>query len=255
VALDERQFVSLTEPSRALTSQSAQAEGDIQVITTEVEGLVMLTQSCDIVRPCVERPFVEVAPLISLSTEYVLQVKKMMRPQYAFVPATEHPKLVAHLDTVMTVEKSVVASWKRTQGCRTDEEIRRFNFALARKRSRFAFPDDFHDLVSRLEDRIEEKHEKQSDEGNALRSLFEIRVSASPSWNDAAVEISFHFIRNENEPYFQGQSWDQLLDKWLALVQPQGRFKTVGGIVTTLDYMTAKDFTESELLDLDHLSG
>src|SRR5512144_1175062 len=33
----------------------------------EVEGLVMLSQTCDIVRNCQERPFLEVAPLI-LST-------------------------------------------------------------------------------------------------------------------------------------------------------------------------------------------
>ena len=37
------------------------------------------------------------------------------------------------LDRVMTVEKSIVADWKRTPGWELDQEVREFAMALARK--------------------------------------------------------------------------------------------------------------------------
>jgi hypothetical protein len=179
----------------------------------------------------------------------------MMQPSYAFIPATEQLNLVAHIDRVMTVEKSLVSDWKRTQGCQTDAEVRNFAQALARKRARFAFPDDFNKLVETLGNRIEGKHGKQTDEGLALRNLLEIRVSASPSWHDSSIEIFFYFIRDENETNFKGKSWAELLEYWLSLVQPQERFRIVDGIVTTLGDMTAKEYTQSERLELDHISS
>lgn len=58
----------------------------------------------------------------------------------------------------MTVEKAVVASWTRTDGCRTDEQRRAFATALSRKRARFAFPDDFVAAARQLQDRLADKH-------------------------------------------------------------------------------------------------
>jgi hypothetical protein len=192
--------------------------------------------------------------LVNVTTSHLLEIKKMKRPAYAFIPAAEKLNLVADIDRTMTVEKSVVSGWKRTQGCQTDAEVRNFAQALARKRARFAFPDDFHDLVVKLIDRIEEKPSKQTKEGLALRSLLEIRVNASPSWKDGSVEIFFYFIHDENEINFNGIPWYDLLEMWLDLIQPQGRYKSVGGIVTTLEDITAQEYTQSEHLDLDHIS-
>jgi hypothetical protein len=69
-------------------------------------------------------------------------------------------RLVADLDRTMTVEKAVVAKWPRTAGCRTDEDVRRFSMALARKRARLAFPDDFTACAQKLQTRLQEKHDK-----------------------------------------------------------------------------------------------
>ncbi len=43
------------------------------------------------------------------------------------------------------------------------------------------------------------------------------------------------------------------MSKWLALVPPAGRFNREG-VVATLDDLTARDYAESDLLDLDYLS-
>lgn len=65
----------------------------------------------------------------------------------------------------------------------------------------------------------------------------------------------FWFIRNEDQPTFEKRRWDALLKAWLARVPATGHFAEVDGAVLTLDDLTARDYVESDPLDLDHLSG
>ena len=113
-----------------------------------VRGLAVLTQSCDVVRGCQDRPFVEVAPLVEVSADHMEDVRRLRRPRFAYCPATAREGLVVDLDRTMTVEKAVVAGWTRTPGCASDEQVKDFALALGRKRSRAAFPDDFAAVAS-----------------------------------------------------------------------------------------------------------
>ncbi|WP_420442277.1 hypothetical protein [Candidatus Palauibacter sp.] len=223
---------------------------------TSVLGFAILTQTCDLVRPCADRPFVEVSvsPLVEVDDLRLHEIERGRRPNYGFIPGVAHRRLVADLDRIMTVEKPVVAGWERIEGCRTDDETRRFSLALARKRARTAFPDDFVVFAKPLMERMSERHDRQSDEGRVLSSLREVRVRAAPSWDADAVELTFWFVRNDDEPAFEIDNWELCLT---ALPQPEStyeRFVRVDGVVLTLDDLTARDFVESDPLDLDHLS-
>jgi hypothetical protein len=254
--LGEHWFVQRCNPHRPLTKASKEAaKEEIDLAEEEVRGFVVVTQTCDIVRSCRSRPFVEVVPLVEVNQQQIPDIQKARRPQYAYIPGVARHNLVADLDRVMTVEKAVVAEWKRQLGCQNDEEIRALGQALARKRVRFAFPDDFVIFVGKLQERIKKKHNKSSNEGDALRALREIRVRASPSWNSLNIELMFWFIRDEKQADFQGLEWNQLLETWLQLIPKSGRFKKVDGLVVALEDMTAKDYVESDSLDLDHLSS
>jgi len=255
VALDANWFVHVADGSVALTDQGAEAGEATNMIQGTTEGSVVLTQTCDIVRPCLMRPFIDVAPLVEVDEGVAHEVERGHRPNYAIVSALRDQRLVADLDRVMTVEKSIVATWTRTPGYVTDEQARKFALALGRKRVRFAFPDDFNALVKKLQGRIEEKHDKLSDEGRGLRALREIRVTGSPSWDDPnGVEVFFWFVRNEADATFEGKTWDGLLVSWKKLVTAKDRFAKVEGVVLTLRDMTAEDYVNSDPLDLDYLS-
>lgn len=255
-ALDVQWFLHAADPSQPLTEVSAQASGEgPTALTSEVEGVVVVTQTCDIVRACTERPFVEVVPLVRVEARVLQEVQKGRRPAYAFIPAGAARQLVADLDRVMTVEKSLVASWTRTPGWETDSQARDIAQALSRKRVRFAFPDDFTHFVRKLQGRLQEKHEKQTEEGRALRALREIRVRATPSWDAPDIELTFWFISDEDMAGFQRQELRVHLDAWLALVPASGRFKSVSGFMVLLEDMTGRDYVESDRLDLDHLSS
>lgn len=240
---------STTEVGRAASG------GEADLVEDRVAGLIVVTQTCDVVRTCKERPYLEVCPVVEVNAEALREIERTRRPAFGYIPSLAHQRLVADLDRVMTVEKPVVVGWTRVPGWTTDDEARRFAQALARKRVRPAFPDDFVALVSKLQKRILDKHDRKSPEGAALRSLREIRVSASPHWDAVACHVMFLFIRDTNWPDFEGAPWDAHLESWLALVPEAGRFVRVEGLVTTLEDVTAAEYLASDALDLDHLSS
>ena len=224
-----------------------------ELLESEVAGFVVLTQCCDIRRCWRDRPLIAVAPLVPVKSEDLRSIQQGHRPAYAYVPCVADRMFVADLDRIMTVDKSVVANWDRISGFRTDSERREFALAVARKHSRFAFPDDFSKFVDPLRIRLREKHNRISTEGETLQALRQIRVRAAPSWDASDIELMFWFIRRDASTPLNAES-DALLKKWLALVQRKGRFNKVFGQIVTFADLTAADYLESDPLDLDQLS-
>jgi hypothetical protein len=256
LALEERWFVHVGDPAIALTDAAAEeVSTGLQALTSEVSGLAIVTQTCDIIRSCCDRPYVEVAPVVSVAPDELGGIQRGRRPAYAALPAILSSNLVVDIDRVMTVEKSIAATWKRTPGYTSDDEGRAFALALARKRVRFAFPDDFTQFARKLQSRLIEKHDKQTDEGKGLRALREIRVQASPGWDAESIALMFWFIRDETLDQWEGKNWSALLAAWLKLVPVSDRFASVNGQVITLHDLSGADYVGSDPLDLDHLSS
>lgn len=252
----EQWFLHRFSPARPLTAAAASAATDgVDIFETPEAGLVVLTQTCDIVRRWSDRPFVVVAPLVAVAADVLREIERGRRPRYAFVPGVSSLRLVADLDRSMTVEKAIIASLSRVCGCATAEDAARFAQALARNRARFAFPDDFSELAVGLQARLAGKHDKGTAEGEALRCLREIRVAAEPAWDAAAVDLFFMFIRDDGDAAFDGARWHENLEKWLALVPPQGRYRSVDGIVVALGDLSAREYLAGAQLDLDHVTG
>lgn len=225
----------------------------------DVVGLMVLTQTCDIERDHEKRPYIEVCPLVKVeqdkSSPGLLEVKRGYRPNYAFVPSLEERQLVADLDRVMTVEKRILINWDRIEGCTTDESRRDLAKALARKRSRVAFPDDFVDLVSSLDGHIKAKYDEKVPDREELRDLREIRVRAAPSWEAEKIQLTFWFIRNDEQSEDNKVNWDDYLKIWLTHIpEISGRFVRNGSVLD-LEELKASEYLESDQLDYDHLSS
>ena len=251
-------FVTRFDPQRPLTPDAAdvvEVDPNADLTESSVSGFVVVTQTCDLVRSCAERPFVEVAPLVAVDDQYLQDIHRLKRPRYAYIAGVAEFNLVADLDRVMTVEKAVVARWERISGCQSDADTRLLGEALARKRSRFAFPDDFNEFAKELQKRMQKRHDKADDDGVALRALREIRVRAAPAWDAERVELMFWFVRAEEDVLFKNKAWHELLAQWLKLLPPSARFSAVDGTVVSLDDMTAKEYLQSDRLDLDRLSS
>ena len=162
VGLEFLHLANLSLPLSAASRQAANAHADggekipaeAVAICDEVRGVVMLSQTCDVVRSCRQRPFVEVAPLVEMLEREVEHVRRLKRPAFAYVTGTAKERLIADLDRIMTVEKTVVAGWARKPGWESDEDLRNFALAISRKWSRFAFPEDFISAARALQKRI-----------------------------------------------------------------------------------------------------
>jgi len=233
---DDLGFVHRFNPKCRL-SEAARGveEDDVDLVEDSVTGLCVVSQTCDIVRKAEDQPYLEVVPLVEVEELTLAEIRKARRPAYAFVPGLADKSLVADLSRVMTVEKAVVAKWKRVEGC--DEKQRNgFQQAVSRKRRRFAFPDDFVKCTRKLQERLKDKHGKKSKEGEALRSLAEIRVRAEPGWSSDGVNLFFRFIRGDSQEAPGDIGWDDYLQAWLKLVKPSGRFTSVEGDVVVVVY-------------------
>lgn len=257
-------FLHLADLARPITHEArSEAEaapsqtGDtLAGVPSQPRGVVVVTQTCDIVRASATRPFVEVSPLIEVAANVLEEVRRLRRPRFAYVPGVANLRLVADLDQTMTVEKAVLAPLTREAGCRGDQERREFADALARKRARFAFPDDFAHALRGFVQRLKDKHGKGTDEGALLRALREIRIRAAPDWDAQEVCLTFLFILDADEPPPTPRDEDQVRD-WLSRVDGAGRFHLDPDLpwrLCFLEDIDAREYVESDRLDLDDLS-
>ena len=236
---------------------SSEPEQGLTVIQSAPRGIVIVTQTCDVVRSWQDRPFIEVSPLIPVTGEILEQVRKLSRPRYAYVPGVAHLGLVADLDLTMTLEKAIVARLTRIPGCRTDQEVREFADALARKRARFAFPDDFVEAFRPIQQRLKQKHNKESPEGRLTQALREIRVRAVPGWDEPKVALSFLFLLEEGEATVTPEHSKQI-EAWVGRFIISERFQLSADDpwrLCHLEDLNAREYVDSDRLDLDDLSS
>ncbi len=153
-------------------------------------GLIVVSQTCDIVRATSGRDHVAVCPLIKRPAAELSEIRKGKRPN--LVQVENAPSDVfADLARIMSISKSLLATWDRVSGFDSDQTRSRFAAALERKFGRFAFPDEFDAAIKSFRDRVWRRHDKaQSEVGQVYRSLAEIRFKANPSWDADQREIT-----------------------------------------------------------------
>jgi len=260
VFLDALPFYYLsdsTSPSSLESGVSAQTTDarvtEFKIAAAKVVGWVILTQTCDVVRSCRSRPYIEVAPLVKVSEEILDDARRFKRFNFAYIPAAAPLELAADLSRTMTVEKAVIAGLPRTPGWTKDKEIVEIADAFARKWRRFAFPDDFNVAVRDLLQHIKRRHDRQSRVGFHLRALAEIRVMASPSWDSDRVSLRLLFIISD-EPADTDFDWPTFVGECNGMIDTSGRFTTREAVARKLDDLTAREYSLSQHLELDHLS-
>lgn len=233
--------------------RSTPDDAGITLVEEEIEGVVILTQTCDIVRSSQDRAYLEVAPLVRIEEPHVLrEIRKGTRPRYAYIPAAVGEMSVADLDRVMTVDKAAASEWSFQRGCTDPMEQTRFAHAIARKRNRFAFPDDLVELLRPLQQRIIKKHAKNSPEGEFLRILREIRILAFPSFDADEVSLYFYFMVSDDSlitPALEEQS-----TTWIDLLGETATYTSFDAIITSYNCVSALEYINSIPLDLDYLS-
>ncbi len=248
-------FLWLTDVRYPLTEAGRNAATeDAEVAAQTFPGAVVLTQTCDVVRSCDKRPFLEVAPLIVVEPNHLAEIKRGRQPGYLFLPALEERRLVGDLSRPMAVEKSVVAGWDRIPGWEHDHEALALSRAIVRRLERFAFPNDIVQMYGKWEQRIKKKHGKASPEGQLLDQILEIRVEADPGWEADSIAVTFLCILPEGNESLEKEVLAQF-PEWEALIEKPQRVASVSLDVERLSTLTAQRYLASSRMDFDHLSA
>ncbi len=240
----------------AVARGEVDADENVFEVLSPVRGLVVVSQSCDIVRKCSKSECVEVSPLVLIEDERQIEaIRKRQRTRYAYLPGLADRKLVVDLERSMTVEKAVVAGWSRVAGCMTDRERATFAEALARKRRRFAFPDGFNGGLKKFRDRIKRAEGKTTAEALLIAALDEIRVQASPNWEGAGVTVFFWFLL-ERDKITDFNVARGVVQDLMNAVQLSGEFALAepGFRIVEPQDMTVEEYQTSHALDYDDIS-
>ena len=247
-------FVFRILAAKPLTKAGQQAvaeDPETEFVVEPVDGLMVVSQSCDIVRNPEERPFVEAAPLVKLTEATFKEVILGARPQFVTVPGLHADRLAADLDRIQTVEKSLLATWPRHPGCLVDADRRSLGKQLARKRYRAALPDEFTPWFKPLRNRFARLGDSGAIDAAVFRELEEIRIQASPSWDASQIDVFIWLILSDDAPT---RDRSDVLDAWLAKIPPRGPFVSCQGRIVRYEDMTAAEYIDSDPLELDHMS-
>jgi hypothetical protein len=278
---DRRQGDFIEEPCSLQVQTSV-----TQALTTGVacDGLIIVTQSCDLVR--VREPYVQVARLF-VEPDEGKRAELLGGHTPTRVPVPHRDDLFVDLTVVSTISKAAVAAlpWRRTIA--SSEDAEEFAQALGRKTTRFAFPDEFQDAIKKFRDRVRKKHDRNSPEGRAWSKVRQIRATASEDWTDEQYEVTVTFVLDPaalpigTDQDFDGAAldaietmsiselcaaiddhatrhlhtalWDRLVSAWIEL-GPGSQIVLIDAEAVSADEYLITEYWKSRRLDLDYLS-
>jgi hypothetical protein len=162
--------------------------------------IVVVTQTCDIRKPSYGGrdpwPFVQVAPVVELSGPIRNEAAAGHSARFAPLPGLGKDKF-ADLNICSTMEKVVLAHLGNPiPGCHDDNDKAEFANAVARSKSRFAFPDGFDVAIKPLRERFRDKRNGSGAESILIGQVKEIRARKpkEKSWYSVPLEIELVFI-------------------------------------------------------------
>lgn len=216
-------------------------------------GVAIVSQSCDVVRRVDHCSVVQVSPLVPATDEEVEKIESLRVAGKAVIPALLGKNLVIDLDSAFTVDKTLIASFERTEGCPCDQSQARLSRALGRHRGRFAFPDEFNSEVARpIREWIRSKYKKRSPHGELATSIAEVRVSTD-SWEKPSY-LTFDLIRADPWPSPYPKEWADALGRLHKLINAPAGFPEAELRLTTYDDLSAAEYLDSYKLDWDGIS-
>lgn len=261
----------------------------ITVGTQASDGVMVVSQTCDIVRSSAERPYVQLAPLVELDEDRARFARAFRMPRYA--PVLDDSRLFVDLDRLFTVEKAILLDRDRRPTVSDDTEAKALAEHIGRKFGRFAFPNDLGETLSDFVDGVRKKYGRRSPEGMLLEQLVDILVEASPSWSDDTINVTILFVLPagflpvvDNPPFpspgviawaaanrtiqdvaarLASQTlsaedqvflWQKLVGMWTERCTPVGVIGSVAPEVLNADELTYDRVLRVQRLELDHLS-
>ncbi|AYJ85331.1 hypothetical protein D3Y57_04760 (plasmid) [Sphingomonas paeninsulae] len=233
----------------------AHDDGGMYIIERMSPGAVVISQTCDIVQDLSRKQFVQIAALEKVDAEALGAASRLERPRYAYLDALVHHSLIVDLDRVATVDKRLVASWHREEGCQNDISRRAFSQATGRHKNRFAFPDAFVDAIVGVRTWVQKHRSKvATPRGQFIQALAEIRVKTD-KWQDEppfSEHLEFIGILKGDPSSACRKLWEEPIKQLAGLITD--KFSNAVFSLTTYQDLSTFEYITSDRLDYDGLS-
>jgi len=170
--------------------------GSVSAIGTDApHGMVIVSQTCDLVREEARRPDFKASLIRDLEGEPSLSdAQSQASPRWLPLPALG-PTYFGDLDVVVTYSKGVLLLCSEiVEGCRSEDDERMLAECLRRNSGRFPFPDDVQRSLHRLRSLFRKRSGKNSAEGRAVDALLTVRVQPHHLWATSGLAVTVHFV-------------------------------------------------------------
>lgn len=180
--------VVLADPAWPLSDRAVEAADDqngagIIVVPEPVDLVVLLTQTCDLQETSDEARLCQVAPVVDRGMTFAHEAQRGRRPGWAALPWHSDggvADLANHQCRAQSPGRSVVAR-------SPSDSPRTAAFRRNRRPSfhRVALPDPVCLVLAPFLKRIKDKHDRSSDEGRCIAMIANLRIEATPDFDDA----------------------------------------------------------------------
>lgn len=250
---------SLTMPGIVLVDDTEDGNF-VPFLDENLLGLVVVTQTCDIVNVAKGKDYVVVCPLIEVNEQSLNEVMKGRAPSAAVLEHPPVPEAVVDFGRMMSVHKRVLTKFERMPGFSSDAGRMAFADALQRKHGRFAFPDKFNsEILSKLRERAQSAHKKiGSAHGKVYRSIRTVRAAAEPNWDATEISIRFFYViePDAKREATRAEIAVTLTEHFKKLKWPSGYVAADPAFeLLLLEDMNAADWISSQPIDWDFISS
>lgn len=225
-----------------------------------VQGLVVVSQTCDIVNAMDLDDVVVVAPIVEVTEGLLESIKFGTTTVGAVIENSLLPTDVADLRFLATIRKTSLVKMERKEGFSSEQTRDVFVNALERRYGRFAFPDALSNgPVITIRNRAKSLRKKDSPNAKVYKSLRSVRLAADPDFDTPGAKIQFLLVLNDPPQVFaQPQdiiaelksqeiaerfNWPPVFEKETPLFR-----------VVTMDSLSAREWDGSRHVDLDFIS-
>lgn len=164
---------------RAATEAESVGGVGLVAVPYPVDLVVLITQSCDLQATDRDAYLCQVAPVVpNVDEVFAKQVARGRRPGWVSLPW--HDRLsVADLSRITTVERSLIVEPESRGKPRTALETIQFAEAVSRHLTRVALPDKVSRVLAPFLQRMRDRHDRRSPEGQCIARVGSLRLVAS----------------------------------------------------------------------------
>jgi hypothetical protein len=184
---------------RSEAEAAAVGRTGLVVVPHPTDLVVLLTQTCDLQQTHAQATLCQVALVVEgVEEAFAHQVARGRHPGWVSLPWHD-PLSVGDLSRITTLQRSVIVGSEGRGRPRNPSERLCFAEAVSRHLTRIAFPDAVSRVLAPVLERMRERHDRHSPEGQCIAKVTTLRLEAAPDLDADVPDLTVLAILDAGE--------------------------------------------------------